>query len=71
LVLLHAFRRPGSAWTLYSWKCLTVILNLNHTGPVSARRLLERVKVAADKGVVWPRPLYALLDDVMARTGRI
>lgn len=40
-------------------------------GPVSARHLLERLRGAADKGVVWPAPLYALLDDVMARTGRL
>jgi hypothetical protein len=40
-------------------------------GPVSARHLLEQLRVAADKGVVWPAPLYALLDDVMTRTGRL
>lgn len=40
-------------------------------GPVSARRVLKQLKVAADKGVAWPAPLYALLDDVMVRTGRL
>jgi hypothetical protein len=44
---------------------------LRSDGPVSARHLLERLKAAADKGVAWPAPLYALLDDVMKRTGRL
>jgi hypothetical protein len=44
---------------------------LNSNGPISARRLLERLKSASEKGVVWPAPLYALIDDVMARTGRL
>lgn len=44
---------------------------LQSSGPISARRLLERLKEADAKGVSWPAPLYALLDDVMARTGRL
>jgi hypothetical protein len=48
----------------------TCYSELNSDGPVSARHLLERLKVAADEGVAWPAPLFALLDDVMARTGR-
>jgi hypothetical protein len=40
-------------------------------GPVSARHLLEQLRVAADKGVAWPAPLYALLDDIMVRTRRL
>jgi hypothetical protein len=44
---------------------------LKTNGPVSARRLQERLQTAADKGVAWRAPLYALLDDVMGRTGRI
>lgn len=45
--------------------------DMKSDGPVSARHLLERLKVATDNGAVWPAPLYALLDDVMARTGRL
>jgi hypothetical protein len=44
---------------------------LKTNGPVSARRLVERLGTAADKGVAWPAPLYALLDDILGRTGRI
>ena len=44
---------------------------LRTDGPVSVRHLLERMKMATEKGVSWPGPLYALLDDVMARTGRV
>jgi hypothetical protein len=44
---------------------------LSSDGPISARRLLERLKEADQKGVAWPAPLYALLDDVMTGTGRL
>ena len=36
---------------------------LGSGGPVSTRRVLEVVTKAADKGVVWPGPLFAVLDD--------
>lgn len=42
---------------------------LRSDGPVSARHLLERIKKADEAGVLWPGPLYALLDDVIARKG--
>ena len=38
---------------------------------VSTRRLREAASMAADAGVVWPAPLYAMLDDNIARTGRL
>jgi hypothetical protein len=50
---------------------LSCYSELRSHGPVSARRLLERLKEAANKGVAWPGPLWALLDDVMARSGRL
>ena len=53
----------GEAFALYR--------ELQTTGPVSARHLLERLKDTTDKGMLWPSPLYVLLDDVMARTGRL
>ncbi len=43
---------------------------LESAGPISARHILERLRVADDKGVSWPPSLYALLDDVMQRAGR-
>ena len=38
---------------------------------VSTRRLREAASMAADAGVVWSAPLYAMLDDNIARTGRL
>jgi hypothetical protein len=35
---------------------------------VSVPELRRRVDQARDKGVVWPAELYAVLDDVEART---
>jgi hypothetical protein len=41
-------------------------------GVVSTVRLREVVAAAADKGVVWPNPLFALLDDNIKRSsGRL
>jgi hypothetical protein len=37
---------------------------------ISANHILDCVKAAASLGVIWPSPLYALLDDVIRRTGR-
>lgn len=39
-------------------------------GAISARRIRERAAAAAEKEVVWPPPLFALLDDIIDRTGR-
>lgn len=44
---------------------------LDSFGPISARRLLERLRESDAKGVSWPAPLYALLDDVIAGSGRL
>jgi hypothetical protein len=44
---------------------------LDAGSPVSARHLIERLQRTSDLGAVWPPPLHALLDDVMARGGRI
>lgn len=39
-------------------------------GPISAQYVRERAGDAAKQGVVWPAPLFALLDDIIFRTGR-
>jgi hypothetical protein len=44
---------------------------LSGDGDVSTRRLREVAARAADSGVVWPKPLFLLLDDNIARTGRL
>jgi hypothetical protein len=44
---------------------------LHGDGQASTRRLREVAVRAADQGVVWPKPLFLILDDNIARTGRI
>lgn len=39
-------------------------------GPISAQYVRDRAGDAAKQGVVWPAPLFALLDDIISRTGR-
>jgi hypothetical protein len=44
---------------------------MNGDGPISAQYIREQLGKAAEKSVVWPAPIYALLDDVMTRSGRL
>lgn len=39
-------------------------------GPISAHYVRERASDASRQGVVWPAPLFALLDDIISRSGR-
>ena len=43
---------------------------LTSSGPIRIH-VQEKVKTAAEKGVVWPAPLFALLDDIVRRTPRL
>jgi hypothetical protein len=43
---------------------------LRSDGPISAQHIRSRANSAAQIGVVWPAPLFAMLDDIIARTGR-
>jgi hypothetical protein len=47
-----------------------VYLKLEAAGPVSSRNFIELARKATDAGVAWPAPLFALLDDIAARSGR-
>lgn len=49
---------------------LGVYQELSSSGPISARRIREIATDATTKGVVWPSPLFALLDDIEGRSGR-
>jgi hypothetical protein len=40
---------------------------LHSDGPLSVRRVRERVQQLADLGAVWPGAVWALLDDMEAR----
>lgn len=48
-----------------------VYADLDSTGSISARHILDQATKARDAGVGWPGPLFVLLDDVIARGGRI
>lgn len=48
----------------------TVDTELRSDGPISAQHIRARANNAAQIGVVWPAPLFAMLDDIIARTGR-
>jgi hypothetical protein len=47
-----------------------VYSELQPNGATSALRVRQRVEQAAAEGVVWPSTLFALLDDIIARSGR-
>lgn len=50
---------------------MTTLYNEHRSdGPISAHYIRERASDASAKGVVWPAPLFAILDDVISRTGR-
>jgi hypothetical protein len=51
---------------------MAIIYNeLKSDGPISAQYIRDRANNAAQEGVVWPAPLFALLDDIItSRTGR-
>jgi len=49
---------------------VTIYNELRSDGPISAQYIRERASRAAEEGVAWPAPLFAVLDDVIARTGR-
>jgi hypothetical protein len=48
----------------------TIYNELRSDGPIGAQHIRERVSSAAEDGVVWPAPLFAVLDDIIARAGR-
>jgi hypothetical protein len=43
---------------------------LKSDGAISAPYIRQRAQTIAAEGAVWPAPLFAVLDDVVARTGR-
>jgi hypothetical protein len=46
-----------------------VYSELGSEGALSTKRIREVVSRAGDGGVVWPGPLYAILDDNIGRIG--
>ena len=48
----------------------TIYSELRSDGPISAQHIRDSANSATQIGVLWPGPLFAMLDDVIARTGR-
>lgn len=48
-----------------------VYWEMNSSGPISARHIRKRAQAASAEGVGWPAPLFVLLDDIIARGGRM
>jgi hypothetical protein len=44
---------------------------MNSNGPIRATHVRELLTRATEKGVVWPAPIYPLIDDVIARGGQL
>jgi hypothetical protein len=51
-------------------KMVTIYNEVRSNGPISAKHIHDRATKASQEGVVWPAPLFALLDDIICRTGR-
>lgn len=49
---------------------LLVYSALKSDGPISARHIVQRLNDTAKDGVVWPAPVFTLLDDIERRSGR-
>jgi hypothetical protein len=47
-----------------------VYSELKSDGAISANHVRERAQKVADSGVIWPPTLFAVLDDIVSRTGR-
>ncbi len=62
-------RQRGQITSLFE-AMLRCYRQLSSPGPVSARHVRGTCEQAADEGVVWPGPLFSLLDDIERRSGR-
>ncbi len=51
-------------------RMFTIYAGLDSSGPISEKHIRGRVDAAAAEGVVWPAPLFVLLEDIASRSGR-
>jgi hypothetical protein len=55
-----------------AWNTLTKMSGIYEEqrtdGPISAKRVYERLSKTSEEGIVWPTPVFALLDDITSRT---
>lgn len=74
LLFLPLFWRSVSKLKEKTYEPMIAMLNVYRgmisNGPISARHILEAAKKAEDKHVLWPASLFAILDDIIDRTGR-
>ncbi len=74
IALPFAWKKQSAARKLVTDLILSidgVYREMGSSGPISARHIAEKAKKSSDLGVVWPAPLFAMLDDVLSRSGRI
>lgn len=50
---------------------LTTYGTMQSDSVISAQHVLDSVKASAALGVVWPSPLFVVLEDVIARGGKL
>lgn len=48
-----------------------VYAQLRFDGSISASHIYKRLEEATSKGVVWPASVFVILDDILARDGRL
>jgi hypothetical protein len=74
--IISTLAAPYAFWTLVKLRrgpgrlmseMLRVYAELDTDGAISPRRIREVVAQSAEKGVVWPPPLFAVLDDMVDR----
>lgn len=66
--IIHRAKRKASELLE---EMLSVYAELQSDGPISVRHIELRARSAANAGVVWPPPLFVLLEDICTRGGRI
>lgn len=47
----------------------SIHIELRSHGPISSRHITHVAEIASEKGVIWPSPLFVLLDDINNRGG--
>lgn len=69
--MLIGLSHPSTRERQLAMSMLETYYELDAQGPISAIRVRELAVKSANLGVAWPPALFALLDDIVGRTGRM
>ncbi|WP_319568238.1 hypothetical protein [Cohaesibacter marisflavi] len=69
--MLIGLSHPSTRERQLAMSMLETYYELDAQGPISAIRVRELAVKSANLGVAWPPALFALLDDIAGRTGRM